>query len=290
MALNRATRYPGRFNAVTSESPQGSFKNRTSPTAEDGSYFEADWANDWDGFFARILNVAGVTPNGSVDTGSSSQLYDALINYVPGRLINRTVFTASGLFTPLANTKLLIVEVQGAGGGGGSAIATASGTMSAGSGGGAGGYSMGYLTTIPTSQSVVVGTGGSAASSGGLSSFGSIVGMGGNGGGNSGSSTIPDNTIRQYVGGAGAIGTGGSINLRGDNGGSTLLTTSGNLIGGAGGRSWFSSTGIPPSGSTGAGITGILGSGGTGAISSGGGAAQTGGSGGTGLVIVWEYS
>lgn len=78
MALDRSNRYPGRFENPTTTSPQGAFKNRTSPTAQDGSYFEADWANDWDGFFARILNVAGVTPNGTVDNGSSSQYYDAL--------------------------------------------------------------------------------------------------------------------------------------------------------------------------------------------------------------------
>ena len=78
MALDRSNRYPGRFENPTTASPQGAFKNRTSPTAQDGSYFEADWANDWDGFFARILNVAGVTPNGVIDTGSASQMYDAL--------------------------------------------------------------------------------------------------------------------------------------------------------------------------------------------------------------------
>ena len=72
MALDRSNRYPGRFENPTTAQPQGAFKNRTSPTAEDGSYFEADWANDMSGFFARVLNVAGVTPNGTVDNGSSS--------------------------------------------------------------------------------------------------------------------------------------------------------------------------------------------------------------------------
>lgn len=78
MALDRSNRYPGRFENPTTASPQGAFKNRTSPTAEDGSYFEADWANDWDGFFGRLLTLAGVSPNGNVDTASSSQYYDAL--------------------------------------------------------------------------------------------------------------------------------------------------------------------------------------------------------------------
>lgn len=83
MALDRSNRYPGRFKNPTPEQPQGAFKNRTSPTAEDGSYFEADWANDMGGFFGAILSNAGVSPNGSVDTASSSQVYDALKTLFP---------------------------------------------------------------------------------------------------------------------------------------------------------------------------------------------------------------
>lgn len=78
MALKRNERYPGRFENPTTEQPQGAFKNRTSPTAEDGSYFEADWANDWSGFFERLLTLADITPDGSVDTALDSQYYDAL--------------------------------------------------------------------------------------------------------------------------------------------------------------------------------------------------------------------
>ena len=83
MALDRSNRYPGRFENPTTGQPQGAFKNRTSPTAEDGSYFEADWANDMSGFFGAILSNAGVSPNGTVDTASSSQVYDALKTLFP---------------------------------------------------------------------------------------------------------------------------------------------------------------------------------------------------------------
>ena len=58
MALKRNERYPGRFGNPNAAHPQGAFKNRTSPTSQDGSYLESDWANDWDGFFARLLTVA----------------------------------------------------------------------------------------------------------------------------------------------------------------------------------------------------------------------------------------
>lgn len=78
MALLRYNRYPGNFASATSKYPQGAFKNISGPNATDGSYAEADWLNDWDGFFGRLLTVAGISPNGSVDNAQSSQYYDAL--------------------------------------------------------------------------------------------------------------------------------------------------------------------------------------------------------------------
>lgn len=78
MALKRNERYPGRFSNPTTDHPQGAFKNRTAPSAQDGSYLEADWVNDWSGFFGRLLTVAGITPNGNADTALASQYYDAL--------------------------------------------------------------------------------------------------------------------------------------------------------------------------------------------------------------------
>ena len=58
--------------------PQGAFKNRTTPTAQDGSYLEAQWLNDWDGFFGSLLNKAGLTPDGNVDAVGDSQYFTAL--------------------------------------------------------------------------------------------------------------------------------------------------------------------------------------------------------------------
>lgn len=78
MALNLQNKYPGRFDPVSTDYPQGKFKNRSSPTAQDGSYMERDWLNDWAAFFGALLNTAGVAPNNIVDTASASQLFDAL--------------------------------------------------------------------------------------------------------------------------------------------------------------------------------------------------------------------
>ena len=49
-----------------------------------------DWANDWAGFFGALLTNGGITPNGSVDTAQSSQLYNALWAVVLKSLPKRT--------------------------------------------------------------------------------------------------------------------------------------------------------------------------------------------------------
>jgi hypothetical protein len=82
MALKRNERYPGRFDNPSAAHPQGAFKNRTSPTAKDGSYLEKDWANDWDGFMSSLLDAAAIVPNGLVDEVGSSQYYSALLSVI----------------------------------------------------------------------------------------------------------------------------------------------------------------------------------------------------------------
>ena len=78
MSLKLNERYPGRFNNPSVGYPGGSFKNRTTPTAKDGSYLEKDWANDKEGFFQSLLSAAGITANGAVDAVGASQFFDAL--------------------------------------------------------------------------------------------------------------------------------------------------------------------------------------------------------------------
>ncbi|MGL5283973.1 MAG: gp53-like domain-containing protein [Plesiomonas shigelloides] len=94
MAIDFTAKYPGRFDPVSALYPQGKFKNRSAPNTEDGSYMERDWLNDWNGFFGALLKNANVTPNGSVDTATASQLYDALWTIVQKLLPKRT-FTSN---------------------------------------------------------------------------------------------------------------------------------------------------------------------------------------------------
>lgn len=82
MSLKRDVTYPGRFSTADTDHPMGAFKNRTSPDSQDGSYLEAAWANDLSGFLERILTAAGVAPNGTADTATSSQVFDALMSLV----------------------------------------------------------------------------------------------------------------------------------------------------------------------------------------------------------------
>lgn len=99
MALLRYNRYPGYWLSPTTSYPQGAFKNKSSDNADDGSYAEADWLNDWDGFFSRLLGQAGVSPNGVVDTALSSQYYDALMTLVSNRVPTGMYIYTAGLIT-----------------------------------------------------------------------------------------------------------------------------------------------------------------------------------------------
>jgi len=92
MAINLDDRYPGRAGPKNLAYPQGSFKNRTSPTSKDGTYLEKDWANDWAGFFQALLSDAGMTANGVVDTAQASQYFDALMAAVGNRFAPTATF------------------------------------------------------------------------------------------------------------------------------------------------------------------------------------------------------
>lgn len=99
MAINLDDRYPGRAGPKNLAYPQGSFKNRTSPTSKDGTYLEKDWANDWAGFFQALLSNAGMTANGVVDTAQASQYFDALMAAVGNRFAPTATFAEIAALT-----------------------------------------------------------------------------------------------------------------------------------------------------------------------------------------------
>lgn len=86
MTFKLEEKYPDRVIESDADYPRGRFKNRTSPNSQDGSYLEQEWKNDERAFQDAILLNAGVTPNGNIDTPRSSQVYDALMQLIDGKI------------------------------------------------------------------------------------------------------------------------------------------------------------------------------------------------------------
>lgn len=76
--LNELEATGTRWNAASTDYPQGSFINGTGKGKRDGSYAKAEWANDIFGFHGAILKNGGQTPNGQVETANNSQVFSAL--------------------------------------------------------------------------------------------------------------------------------------------------------------------------------------------------------------------
>lgn len=210
-------------------------------------------------------------------------------------------FTGNGTYTPTAGMKFCIVEVVGAGGGGGGTAAT-TGTNVAGAGGGAGG---GYArktfssATIGASQTVTIGTAGTAGAAGnnnggtgGTTTFGALLqATGGGGGVGSGAASGA-----AALGGSAGIGSLGDVNSSGQAGFNAWgygIAGFGQVTSGNGGTSCLGggarSVSAGFSGSV-AGIAGTgYGGGGSGAVGAGTSTAAAGGAGAAGFCIVTEY-
>lgn len=214
------------------------------------------------------------------------------------------VITASGNYTVPAGCSKIVVEMWGGGGGGGGCSSTAA-QSGAGGGGGSGSYTQKAYTglTPATVVAVTIGAAGSAGSSaggnggnGGVTQFDTghvlsgttITAPGGNGGTGDTSSATAHSTA---AGTGGAAGAGGDFLGHGNSGnaGITLSTTAG--ASGSGAPSTVGG-GTASTTANGAGTAGQpnTGAGGSGALMLNGGAASAGGAGGTGLIIVWEFS
>ena len=217
--------------------------------------------------------TSGVLPSGV--TGGSG------LNEILGRFLAVQVFTSSGTYTKTSGTNSILVYCTGGG-------ASAGNGTSAGAsgGGGAGGTSMKHITGGVTSITVTCGTGGAAVTSGsnagtagGTSSFGShCSATGGSGGfgyahGQGGG-----------MGGNGGSGASGNLNFNGQAGGNGYHAAS--ISSGANGGSTIWGGGGKGTGYGSAAGAGTLGSGGGG----GGKNHAYGAAGGTGVIVVYEYS
>jgi hypothetical protein len=217
---------------------------------------------------------------------------------VAAGLLKVTTFTASQTWTKQAGTKKIIVEVIGGGGGGGATVSSANGPA-VGAGGGAGGYAKALIDVSSISTiAMTIGAAGASNGAGGTTTLtGYIQCQGGAAGANTSVSNTttayqdvrtpnlatvtflasPPSTVTPISSNTGRQGGAGVINL----------ATARSGVGadsefGSGGRA-AAATSV---GNAGAGY-GTGGSGGAGIAAA---AIQAGGVGGSGAVIIWEYS
>lgn len=91
--LNKRATYGDDWGVPSAEHPAGPCLNRSAPGVEDGSYFEKSWVNDLMALPGAIMNAAGYTPNGTEDTATASQVFDALVNGRWSEIANYSVGT-----------------------------------------------------------------------------------------------------------------------------------------------------------------------------------------------------
>ena len=254
------------------------------------------------------LTTSGTLPTGLslattyYVTNPSGSTYNVCLTYADALAGTNKVATSSAgsgthtmnsIYVKNASSSFVITETWGAGGGGGGVSAVSS---AVGAGGGAGGFVRRKVATasLAATETITIGAGGTAGANtggtggtGGTSSFGSwATATGGVGGVGSTSAST------SQLGGAGGAGASGDINLTGAPG---LQSVANNLlamnISGTGGNTTLGGAGIGRTtnvDAAGADAVRNSGSGGSGAAENGG--AHVGGVGGSGRVIIWEYS
>ncbi|MFQ6279832.1 phage tail protein [Yersinia enterocolitica] len=96
-----------------------------------------------------------------------------------GRLLNTQTFTSTGTYTPTAGTAYIEVEAVGGGGASGAVSATSASQNAIAATGSPGAYAKVLYTSVPSTASVVIGSGGigafSSGQTGGSTTFGSIL-------------------------------------------------------------------------------------------------------------------
>lgn len=241
---------------------------------------------------AIVTNGSNVLSFASIAAGSGLQSFTILTS-------------GSGTYTPGAGVAAILVECLGAGGGSGGVASTSSSQWAGSAGGSGGGYCRKWIPSgsLLSSYAYVVGAAGTAGTSGNNqggnganTTFGSaFLTAGGGAGGGGGPAQVFTQTVGgQATGSGGGIASGGDINFTGQTGGPAFYP--GMAIGGYGGGSFYGNATIPvysqffPHGGTG--NTGLTnqGTGGTGSFNLGSQSAVGGVAGGSGIIIIWEFS
>lgn len=229
----------------------------------------ASWVADveYDGTDWVVLNVASAAASG---------------------VLTIEVLTGSGNWTvPAGVTKVKVTVVAG-GGSGSQKFVGLGGADAGGTGGGGGGTAIAVCTGLTPGNAVAYVVGAASASSsfsapgGTVSATAGAAGLG---------TAFITGTSDVYGGGAGGVGSGGSLNLYGTHGGTSdaasISSNGGNSVYGAGGKGKFQTNQFETSAS-GIGLTGKVPGGGGGGSGGGGALNPAGGAGAAGTIIL-EY-
>lgn len=237
---------------------------------------------------ARTVILASSNSGSAVNWGAGTKniwLDAPAAAFAPPAIDILTV--GSGTYNIRTGALYVRVRLVGSGGGGGNASSNPS-ASAAGSGGGAGATNEGTFpaSVLGTSQSYTVGAGGTSASNGAQTSFGSLLTAPGGTAGNSGTTS----SGYGIVGGAGGVlGTGGNPVVGGDGGGGVCQAFNSNLnMGGQGGSNAFGG-GVTGGTSSNGHNAAAPGTGGSGAGANASGQSNTGGIGANGLIIIETF-
>jgi hypothetical protein len=225
------------------------------------------------GFVDGTLFLDGVSTSGVTGVSVNAKNYVALNSVGNSQLCDLQIFTANGTWTKPVwagpNAMTHVICVSGGGGGGSGAVQATGVAAGGGAGGGSGGKAEARLPTssLPSSVSVLVGTGGTGGAAVSANS------TNGNPGGNPGTSSFSTyvltgvnatggggGTVTTSTAGAGAtslIGSSGSGGAGGTNGAAGSNGASGTISGGGGGGGGITSGEVTSAG--GAGRTGTSG-------------------------------
>jgi hypothetical protein len=113
MAIRLIEVYPNRVGAPTADYPHGVPRNKSTPTATDGTPFEQSWFRDQEGFFQGLMETAGITPSGTPDTVLNSDYLDAL-NRVTNGVIEVNMAGAADVALSTYQSRVAALKLTGA--------------------------------------------------------------------------------------------------------------------------------------------------------------------------------
>ncbi|HFH2493306.1 TPA: phage tail protein [Yersinia enterocolitica] len=167
-------------------------------------------------------NLSEIAAAGSVAQAAAQANIGLTASKFSGRLLNTQTFTSTGTYTPTTGTGYIIVEAVGGGGASGAISATSASQNAITSVGSPGAYAKVLYTSVPSTASVVIGSGGvgilGAGPTGGGTTFGSILTCPGGPGSLVGNAHIPP---------GGSTGQGGALSPTVSGGGQIITSAFG---------------------------------------------------------------